>query len=291
MVAKAPRFSVLLPTHNRADVVGTAISSILRQTNADFELLVVGDGCTDKTADVVTSFGDERIRWFDLPKAPGFGYANRNIALKEARGDLIAFAAHDDLLLPDHLERMGKLFEQPECHFAYSRPLWIDDAGRVFPFFVNLQSLRQMRRFLNVRNILPATTVVHRRSCFDDVGYWSEDLDKAADWDMWVRIIRKTGPARAGFCRVPTTLHFRANWRAVDRWGPAPLNYMEGVADARGKWPDGLCFDASNKNGTLQGHVLEQFNELRSRQLRRAVVELQDEFSWESSFPLSFERG
>lgn len=53
---------------------------------------------------VVQGFVDERVRWFDLLKAPGYGYTNRNIALRRARGELVAFMAHDDLWLPDHLE-------------------------------------------------------------------------------------------------------------------------------------------------------------------------------------------
>ena len=209
----APRFSVLLPTHNRADVLGYAIKSVLWQTEPDFEILVVGDGCTDNTADVVASFADPRIRWFDLPKAPHYGYANRNVALKQATGDFVAFVAHDDLLFPDHLSMLVAHLERCETEWCYSRSLWVRTDGTILPIAVNLTNADELQYFLTVANSIPACCVMHRRACLDAYGYWPEDAPTAADWTLWRRIIEGGRCQRFAYCRTPTALHFKANWR------------------------------------------------------------------------------
>lgn len=119
-VATTPLVSILLPTHNRADVLGYAIQSVLSQSMGDFELLIVGDGCTDATGDVVGRFDDSRVKWFDLPKAPLSGYANRNIVLRQARGEVVAYAQHDDLWFPDHIELLLNALARAESEWAYS---------------------------------------------------------------------------------------------------------------------------------------------------------------------------
>ena len=219
-----PKFSILLPTYNRADVLPFAIRSVLSQTIDDFELLIVGDGCTDKTADVVKGFADERIRWFDLPKTPNFGYANRNVALREARGELVAYMQHDDLWLPDHLEILGRRLEQHEVEIVYSLPVWVIPRGLIAPLVFNLNHPEILNSFLaRARNGIPSVCVIHRRECFDKYGYWNADLPSCADWDMWARIIE--GGERKNFAYVPepTTLHFRANWRNETNHGPPQL--------------------------------------------------------------------
>jgi cellulose synthase/poly-beta-1,6-N-acetylglucosamine synthase-like glycosyltransferase len=240
----APRYTVLLPTHNRADVVGLAIESVLSQTEPDFELFVVGDGCTDDTATVVRSFKDPRIKWFDLPKAPGFGYANRNIALREASGDLVAFMAHDDLVLPDHLSLMAQAFESPEIEWAYSRPLWVTDAGDVIPFAVDLRLRDQLDAFLTTANSIPASCVVYRRALHERVGMWPEGVAASSDWDLWKRMVGSRDGRNLGYVRSPTALHFRADWRTVDNWGPPPLAAWSNRVRSSW-WPEKLRFSVA----------------------------------------------
>ena len=283
-----PRFSILLPTHDRADVVGFAIRSVLAQTEQDFELLVVGDGCTDGTAAVVLGFDDRRIRWFDLPKAPFFGYANRNVAMREARGGLVAFAAHDDLLLPDHLELLGARFAADDVEWAYSRPLWVADDGLIVPFAVDLRDPVQLGYFLDVANSIPASCVVHRRACLDRYGYWPMDVPSAADWEHWKLIIRPSGGANIAYVPEVTTLHFRASWRDPTRWGPVPLHrWLEVAADER-RWPSSLRADLS-PGESPQASILRSIEEDPpgwSRTVRDSVSAASDLLAWTQAFEL-----
>lgn len=220
----SPLFTILLPTHNRPEVLAFAIQSVLDQTVDDFELLVIGDGCTDNTAGAVGGFADDRIRWFDLPKAPHFGYANRNAVLQEASGAFIAFMAHDDLWLPDHLELLLPFFEDEQIEIAYSRPLWVSPEGHVFPLSFNLHDPQVLEEFLSrKRNSLPAACFIYRSRCLERYGAWDENLPQAADWDLWARIIRGGGGGNFAYLPTPTCLHFRANWRTEANPGPEDL--------------------------------------------------------------------
>jgi glycosyltransferase involved in cell wall biosynthesis len=210
-----PRVSVLMPTHNRADVVGLAIDSVLAQTMADFELLVVADGCSDRTLEIIGHPRDDRIRVFDLPKAPHFGYANRNVALREARGDVIAFAAHDDLLFPDHLAQLVGAMEEARAEWMYSRPLWVSPDGLVVPFCTNLTVPDELDDFLSGHNTIPASAVVYHRRCLGRDGFWPEHLPHSGDRDYWHRIIEGGARARFGYSPVPTCLHFKAAWKTT----------------------------------------------------------------------------
>ena len=113
----APLISVLMPAWNVAPFIGAAITSVLRQTLPNIELLVVDDGSTDATASIVLAQTDFRVRL--LRQANAGVSAARNLAMAEAQGQTLLFLDADDLLAPDALARLAKaLWRQPQAAAA-----------------------------------------------------------------------------------------------------------------------------------------------------------------------------
>jgi Glycosyl transferase family 2 len=278
-----PRVSVLMPAHNRADVVAWAVTSVLNQTLDDFELLVAADGCTDGTADVVRSFNDRRIRLFDLPKAPFYGYANRNVAMREARGEIVAFAAHDDLLLPDHLELLVQALDATGANWVYSRPLWVSSDGVIVPFCTNLENADELQFFLDVANTIPASCVVHRRDCLERCGYWPEDVPSAADWHLWKNILREGGATSLRYVPDPTTLHFSATWKQSRYSSSGEVRTLLEVADESDWWPPALAYQIPD--GVAEQRVMAEAMAAGGaswcRELRAAIRVVVDRLAWD----------
>lgn len=115
-----PRLSVIIATFNRARLLAHAVESVRRQTLQDWELLVVGDGCTDESAAVVAAAGDPRVQFINLPENAGEQSAPNNEGLRRARGQYVAFLNHDDMYFPDHLETAVRCLEDERADFVWS---------------------------------------------------------------------------------------------------------------------------------------------------------------------------
>ncbi|QWK79601.1 glycosyltransferase family 2 protein [Ochrobactrum sp. BTU1] len=277
-----PLFSILLPTHSRIDVIGHAVQSVLNQTVKDFELLVVGDGCPSETAAVLQGFNDPRIRFFDLPKAPYFGYANRNIALKQSRGKFIAFMADDDLVLPDHLEVLENALNGGSA-LAYSQAVWISTDGIAAPFLTNLEFADECEVFMLHQNSIPASCFAYRADALSRRDAWPEDVSSAADWRLWHEIIQKNPDNPLVYCPVPTVLHFSARWKQSRNSGmPQLANFLE-IADNADWWPETLkpTIPASMSEQSVFASKLLEEPVVWPAKLRRATTDTVNRIAWD----------
>lgn len=179
-----PRVTVILPTFNWSSVLPFSIGSVLRQSFADFELLVIGDCCTDDSEQVVAAIPDARVRWINLAANHGHQTGPNNEGLRQARGSVIAYLGHDDLWLPHHLQTLLAAIDEG-ADMAHSIVHMIDSDGTV------LRPNPGMVRFQPGRSV-PPSGVVHRRSATEQVGEWKDYRTLAVDpeTDLWERMYR-----------------------------------------------------------------------------------------------------
>ena len=184
-----PMVSVVLPTFNRATSLPRAMSSVLAQTYADLELIVVDDGSTDDTPAVVGAAGDARIRYIRLEARSGAARA-RNAGIRVARGDLIAFQDSDDEWLPDKLDaQVGLLLEAGPAVGWVGGSHLVSAGGTV-------REVRPDRVILGVDHTLDllhgeafvTPTWLVRRQALLDAGLFAEDMPNLEDWDLIFRL-------------------------------------------------------------------------------------------------------
>ena len=118
--AAAPLVSIITATYNRSNVLRYTLRSVLRSTFDDWEHVVVGDGCTDDTAEVVAGLSDARLRFCNLPANFGEQSYPNNKGFELARGRYIAYLNHDDLWFPDHLDTVLRGMRETGADLVYT---------------------------------------------------------------------------------------------------------------------------------------------------------------------------
>jgi len=159
-----PRVSIVTSTYNRSNVLRFTIESVLASTVADWEMIIVGDACTDDTAHVVASFGDSRISFVNLPVNSGEQATPNNEGVRRARGEYVAFLNHDDLWTPDHLATC--LDAIGEGDFVSTLTLVIDHHD-----VAHLAGVTKNREYAP-ELFVPASSWMLRRTFADQVGPW-----------------------------------------------------------------------------------------------------------------------
>jgi glycosyltransferase involved in cell wall biosynthesis len=165
-----PRVSVIIATYNWSSVLRYAIASVLAQSHGDFELLVVGDGCTDDSEGVAASFGDSRVRWQNLERNSGNQSAPNNRGLELARGELVAYLGQDDLWHPEHLEVLVRSIDASGADLVYSVAQVVGAPGSNDRRLFGLAPDGRHRP----RLFAPPSAVLHRRDLIDAIGGWRD---------------------------------------------------------------------------------------------------------------------
>lgn len=188
-----PLFSVVIPLYNKEKNIGGTIDSVLNQTFSDFELIVVDDGSTDRSAEIVASYDDPRIRL--IRKKNGGVSSARNRGILEAQGEYIAFLDADDSWGENHLYEIAKLINE----YGSDATAFVTNFARKFPdgsWYVNRSDMKRglVKDFFkqtNKRSFVNSSCVCIDREALIEVGLFNEKYTHGEDIDLWFRLGRK----------------------------------------------------------------------------------------------------
>ena len=184
--------SVIIPTYNRANVVQKAVDSVLDQTYKNTEIIIVDDGSTDNTKQALLPYGS-RIKY--LNKKQGVSSA-RNLGIKKAAGEYMAFLDSDDEWYPEKLEKQLKYFEKNPNHgMVYTSYEQISNDVRQL-CYSSAQSVEgnlfnEILRSFGINLFIATPSIMIRKEVFFDIGYYNENLITGEDIELYLRIARK----------------------------------------------------------------------------------------------------
>ena len=191
-VMKAPLVSVIIPSYNSAHFLNRSVDSVLAQTHKNIEIIIIDDGSTDDTAEVIKRFAD-KVR-YHYQENRGLAGA-RNAGIELARGQYIQFLDADDWIAAEKLERQVTQFEKsPEISVVYSDYVMVDDSGSRMEENTRWLKGKDYGADSNVfeRLLCECFLVVHstlvRAEVFQQEGKFDEDRNLSEDWDLWLRL-------------------------------------------------------------------------------------------------------
>ncbi|MGA9059672.1 MAG: glycosyltransferase, partial [Terriglobia bacterium] len=186
-----PAVTVIIPTFNRASIVGRAIRSVLGQTYQDWELIVVDDCSTDGTEQAVRSFSDNRIKYIRHDRNCRASAA-RNTGIRCAQGEYVAFLDDDDEWLPEKLQKELEVFRNsdPEVGLVYTGWIILDERGKVLKVRMETKSGWVYDALLDCNFIGSPSRVTVKKQVLDRVAGFDETFLNAEDYEFCLRVAR-----------------------------------------------------------------------------------------------------
>jgi glycosyltransferase involved in cell wall biosynthesis len=183
-----PLVSVVIATYNMAAYVPLAVKSVLDQIYKNIEVIIIDDGSTDATREVVKPYlNDVRVRYLFFEQNKGQAVA-KNYGVRESRGEYVAFLDGDDMWAPEKLDIQIPLFSKSEAiGVIYSRVLYIDERGKELRVADNELFRGRVSGPLLIRNFIGFGTCVIKRECFERLGGFREQVRMGIDYDLWLK--------------------------------------------------------------------------------------------------------
>lgn len=181
-----PKLSIIIPTYNRAHYISTSVDSALAQTFKDREVIVVDDGSTDNTREVVSKYGDKvKYIYQDNMGPPGA----MNTGVRNSTGEYYIIFGDDDALMPDMAEKQIKVLDDnPDVAFVCSGIHFVDVNGEIYKTSKDGRYREKSFKSLLFDNFVWHLSTAVRRSMSEDVGHFDEELQTTHDHDLWIRL-------------------------------------------------------------------------------------------------------
>lgn len=182
--------SIVIPTHNRKELLKRAVDSVLNQTYKDIEVIVVSDGSTDGTSEIMKDYrlSDKRVLFFEYHPPRSGNYA-RNFGIKQSKGEYVAFLDDDDEWLPSKLEKQIEIMKKDaKVGLVYTGVKIIYENDGVKYSFIGKAQGKVTKDILLDNCIGTTSTVLIKKSVLDKVGGFDNNLAALQDYDLWIRI-------------------------------------------------------------------------------------------------------
>ena len=188
---KNPKVTVLMSVYNGEKYIKEAIDSILNQTFKDFEFLIINDGSTDRTAEIIRNYSNTRIKIHKNKE--NFGLTKSlNIGLKLARGEYIARQDADDMSMSERLEKELDFLETHKDYAVVGTFVKImNENSKIIRLLDRPLEDKQIREFLKKDNCITHGSSMIRMESFYDVGSYDESMERSQDYELWLRISKK----------------------------------------------------------------------------------------------------
>ncbi|MFB9051975.1 glycosyltransferase family 2 protein [Formosa undariae] len=218
-----PLVSIITPVYNAETFISDTIQSVLHQTYSNWELILVDDGSTDHSLDIIATFTKVHKNIFLFQNAQNSGAAiTRNKGTEEAKGDYIAFLDADDLWLPTKLENQVQFMKDQQLDVSFSSYNLIDESGNLLNKRIQALEKLSYKKLLKCNYIGNLTGMYHVRSLGK---IYTKNLRKRQDWLLWLEAINRSGTSALGIQEPLANYRLQADSMSANKFGLIKYNY------------------------------------------------------------------